>query len=373
MIGVEGKYIFTFSIGDKKDFIIENDLVNFLLVEETGNVMPTFELIFKCEDEKILTYLNEGNNLNVSFGKNKDNMIDGSFRITRLIPTRSGESKYIIKVIGLYSALGYLKDNIDIKEGSGVEVISQVVSEYFETDFNISSSTDSQKWIQHNIPNKKFVDNVWMHSYIPDSFICVGITSDGRFVLRDMKLLAGDNYKYRFTVSPENDNDIYFDGDYVPDDQSGFINYYLGYGRQKHVYTLEDGTESDILEDTDILLSLTNKLSRSSDIDKRIASVGMQNDNVHENYWKAFYKNMQSLVIFDSTKITFSFINKFIPIKVLDLIMFNEKEINRNDASEFYSGKYFVKKVARSISNGTFSTTLQVCRESFGGTRGDLR
>ena len=374
MIGVENQYIFKYSIGDKNDFLQEDDLKTFLLVEESGNVLPTFDMTFSCKDPDILKYLNEGNELKVSFGKYKDKMIDTPFRISRLVPTRCSESEYMISITGIYSALPYIaEDRIQIYSGSGVEVINEVVSRYFKTDFNISASTDSQNWIQGNVPDKKFINDVWMHSYLGDSFIGVGISANGRFILKDMKRHAATAYKYKFTHTPTEEKDISYDGDYVVDDTSGFLNHWLGYGREKHLYNLEDGTESTMLENTSRMLALTKTLSRTSAISKRHAEAGLLTDNVHDNYWKAFYRNLQHLAVFNSTKLTFSFHNRFEPIQVLDLVMFMERELDKVGASEWYSGKYFVNKVARSVSNRQFCTTVQLCRESLSGIKGDLR
>lgn len=375
MIGVDGQYLFIFTLADKDDFIQEDALETFLLVEEAGNVLPTFELIFTTKDEKILRYINEGNKLKVSFGRSKDDLLDGEFSISSSIVSRQGSSKYRITLKGLYAALPYVAvGRKTIYSGlSGIEVINQIAGTYFTRDFSINSSSDSQNWVQHNIPDKKFVNDVWMHSYIPNSFIGVGISSDGRFILKDMKALVSQDSKFRFTTKVSSDKDIYYDGDYFVQSSSGFVNHWLGYGRQKHVYNIEDGTESDILENSQTLLALSRTLSRTSSISKRIAEAGLLSDNVHGNYWKAFLTNLQYLALFSSCQLSLSFHNRFEGIKVLDLVMFNEEELEQDQATEHYSGKYFVSKVARSISNRQFATTIQLCRESFGNTQGELR
>lgn len=375
MIGTEGQYLYQFTVGDREDFIQEEDLISFLLVEEAGNVLPSFELGFTTKDEKILSYLNEGNSLKITFGRTKDNLIDVSLSVLYLETNKGGESKYMIELKGLLSSLPYVSvGKINIFESlSGVEVINQIASNYFIPTFGITKSSDSQNWIQANIPDKKFVNDVWMHSYMADSFIGIGISSDGKFILKDMKALVSEESLYKFTTNPEKTKDVYYDGDYKVVSKTGFFNHWVGYGRQKHVFNLEDGTESDSLESTESLLALTNTLSRTSDISKRIAEVGVIGDNVHVNYWKAYLRNLQSLAIFSSSSISFSFHGRYIPIRVLDLVMFIEDELNHKQANEHYSGKYFVTNVARNIANRQFATTVRLSRESFGAIRGDLR
>ena len=91
MIGVEGQYIFRFSIGEFEDFISNDDLVYFNLIEEAGNVLPTFELTFTSANEKLLSTLNEGNILQVSFGRELDHLIDVELIISKNNSNRAGE------------------------------------------------------------------------------------------------------------------------------------------------------------------------------------------------------------------------------------------------------------------------------------------
>lgn len=374
MISVEGQYIFIFSLADKGDFIDEDDLISFLLVEEAGNVLPTFDFGFTTKDETILRYLNEGNNLKISFGKDKDSLIDIELVISSFVFHRAGESKLVIEIKGLYSALPYISTGkIRTINSSGIAAINQVVSDYFIPDFNIIASSDSQNWIQHNIPDKKFVNEIWMHSYLANSFIGVGISSNGEFILKDMKALVAEDPSYRFTTNIEKDTDIYYDGDYVVTSNAGFLNHWIGYGRQKHLFTIEEGSELNSLQSSESLLALTGTLARSAAISKRIAQAGVLSDNVHANYWNAFLQNLQSLAIFSSCQITLSFHNIYIPLRILNLVMFLDTGIGQKQATEYYSGKYFVSKVARSISNRQFTTTVQLSRESLSDSRGELR
>lgn len=383
-IGVEDQYIYIFSIkqGDvtKNDFIQEDDLHTFSLIEEAGNSLPTFKLIFDTQDASVLPYLNEGNDIQITFGvSSRSDKITSSFSILRMNYSRKGESKYAVYIIGIYSALKYLSEDA-IKQYtnmSGIEAIKEVVSASFRTDFNVSKSKEIMTWLRPNISAKTFVNETWMHSYINGSFIGIGIDSSGTFILKDMKL-ESSNYaekaRFNFTVNKKENTDILYDGDYAVGSNTGFLNQWMGYGREKHVFGMETGVDEDILEDSSILLTNASSFVRTSDILKKKAEAGFSNDNVHENFWKAYYTNLQSLALFSAHKITLSFHNNYQPIKILDVVTFSDTELNRQEAAAGTSaGRYFVCKVVRNISNRQSVTIVQMCRESISDVKGNLR
>ena len=389
MILVEDQYVFKFSITRSdgvvfKDFIKEPDLKAFTLIEEAGNTLPTFELAFKTEDASIIPYLNEGNVLDITFGRSlkDENLVDAKFSILRLNYNKFGESQYSIYVSGLYAAIKYLSEDViaQYPSISGVAAIKQVVDTYMTTDFNVTTSSDSQTWLRPNISAKAFVNQTWMHSYIKDSFIAIGIDSSGTMILRDMNLSVkpyAEVPQYNFTTDPDPTKitDVLYDGDYVVESNTGFMNYWMGYGREKRVYDFETGVDSDVLEEPSILLTNSAEFTRTSDIVKKTSEAGFTNTNVHANYWKAYHQNLQSLALFSSHKISFSFQNLYVPVKVLDVVGFSDIEINAKTLEQAGSsaGKYFVSKVSRTLSNRQFVTTVQLCRETINEVKGDLR
>ena len=384
-VGVKGQYQFQFSIGNEVDFISEENFSSFSLVEEAGNVLPTFQLQFNLSDEKVFKLLHERNDIKISFGKDQNDLIEIPLRITRLERNNSGVGLINIATVGVYSALPYINDsNIFISDDkSGVEVIKDIASKSFftgsiggEANFNIDTSLDSQRWIQPNITDKAFINDLWLHSDVGDSFIAVGISSDGSFILKDIKKALGTNtetsFKWRLTQSPETPKDIIFDTDYAHIINSGFINSWLGYGREKLVYQLEDGTEQNITETVDPIIAQTPNLARASNVASKFAGAGMQNGNTHANYYQAYQRNLVHLAQFGANKIVVSFQNEFKPVRVLDLVMFRDVDPgagNTFQSSENHSGIYVVSKVARTVEHRQFVTVLELVRESVNEVR----
>jgi len=378
MIGIDGKYIFKFSIGDKEDFIMPNELRGFTMVENAGNILPTFEMTFESADETILSYLNEGNPIKVSFGRSADDMVDVELMKVVLEVGHMGDLKYTFRIVGIMNSMGYLSSSNKFisTNKSGVETINEIVSKYFKFVSNISKSEDSQIWINPSLPDRNFVNELWLHSYKSNSFIATGITSGGEFVLSDIKTLVSTPYKWRF-ISEVKDTkkDVTFDGDIIYKSDTGFINKWMGYGREQILFDLDNGGSQVILEDPTPFLSLIDKVDRNASVESRLANSGFLNENVHLNYWNAYLRNLIHLATFSTTSTVVSFPNEFKPIKILDLVMLMDESIqpNKQSSSENLSGLFLTSKIVRTLSNNNLSTVVYLNRESLNSIKGDLK
>ena len=371
MISIQDQISFSAKIpeySDKDLFAEESDLLRFKLIEEAGNVLPTFELIFLSWDTGVFSYLHEGYTIETSIGINDNKKITSLLTPTGFTAVPQGPDRWEIRIKGLYSAQNYItpKNTIITADKSGVAVIKDVAFAHFDTDFNINVSNDSQRWNQQNISDKMFVNNIWLHSYIPDSFVGIGITSDGTFRLRDMKKARTLPHDWNFTRSIENPNkDIVHNGDLVIASTGGFTNSWMGYGQEKRVYTLEDGLEELQSLTSYPQMATTSKLAQDPLVGPRFQGFAMQSGNVHSDYEKAYMQNMVNLALFSSVKVQFSFTGVFEEVKVLDTALLSDSTASfTSDSSEETSGKYWVTKVARIIEARKLYTVVVLNRES---------
>lgn len=380
-IGFQDQFYFNFSIGDRENFIINwDDLVTFKVGEQTGNVLPEWEIMFNTNDEVVMALFNEGNDLEVSFGRNPTELKETKLAIQRVGKGRAGAGLNTIYANGHYSALDYISNpQLFISDSkSGVEVIRDVAGQHFtivaDNDFNVTTSEDTQRWVQHNISNRRFVNDVWMHSFIRDSFILVGITIDGHFVLKDMRILFAQDPRWIFTTgTARGENEIIYDPDVETDSKAGFINAWLGRGRERVIHDLEEGTTSNLFIEPEPLIAITQQLARKADLAKRHGETRMVNDNVHSEYWEAAMRNLTNLAVFSSECLTLSFTGLFRDIRVLDNVVYNELEIGTDRVAQIHSGEYVVSKVMREVTNRQFATTIEICRESPNAIQGSFR
>lgn len=379
MISVKDQYYFIFDFENLGDFLEEEDLISFTVIEQAGGFLPEFSFNFIIRDDNILLRLHEGTKIIVSYGKDEDDLTDSILTITSLKTERHGEDRRTVYLTGLYRKIKYTSHHaITISpEMTSFDAIQQVAGTYF-TPIVWGTSDDAQKWIQYNISPKKFLSEIYLHSHVPESFPLYGITTDGLFLLKDIKSIIEKDYVWRLVTKVSDAAiDIVYEGDIVLSNNAGFINNWVGYGRRKLINKIESGELEILLEDSEPVLALTNKLTRDSDFELggRMDEVGFLNDNVHPNYWKAALHNLINLAIFSSNKITLGFNNDFRPVKILDLIMFKNDEVvsGKSSSLEAITGLYIITKVSRTLSNKQFTTVIEVCRESFNSTKGNLR
>lgn len=377
MIGIGGQYIFKFSIGNKEDFIDPHSFKYFLITEESGNALPTWEINFTTTDSKLLAVFNEGNDFKISFGRTLESLKEAPLLITKRLINRIGSEIISVTAFGIYSAMSYIANPIKFisDKKSGVAVLSNRAKKYFKIDSNISSSSDSQYWIQPNITDKAFIDHLWLHSYLPDSFLGTAICYDGTFRIRDIKKAVQEDFKFRFTNRIEDEKkDIEYTGDYLLKSETGFINCWMGYGRKKLIHTFEDDSQSIHSESIKPLIALTKKLNRRRGIENKVTLTGVHNENTHSNYWPAALRNTMGLTVFSSEKNTLSFSNRLEEIHPLDIVLFQDEDnVEKRHSMEYQSGLYIVGAVGVSISNNDLITTVDLYRESFNAIEGELQ
>lgn len=379
MIGVEGQYRFSFSVAGKRDFVMSRALDRFLLVEQAGNVLPTFELVFWTVDDEVLKYCNEGNDIDVEFGVDAGSTENTTLRITKADFARMGEDKRYVYLEGIYSAPKYIANNrLQITdEKSAAEVIREVARRHFEVKGNLSKSNDKQRWVQSNVSDKKWVNELWMHMDLGDSFPAVAIGVDGAFQLVDVKKhLGGQDYAWRFTMRPRDQaKDIEPYGNVQFGSRSGFVNQWVGYGRKDVKYKVEAGeSEETDNDDAAPLLATGSSLGRSADVGIRFGRVRQANENQHERYWEAKEKNLQRLAVMSAFRARCTFTLKHKPIRPLDLLMIlDDTPGDRGQNAGTHSGLYLCSKVVRELTSDNYFTRVEAVREAMNEMQGSLR
>jgi hypothetical protein len=380
-IGYENQFYLSFAVGDQKDFMQAEDLLEFTEVSEAGNVLPTFQVVFWTSEERVFGLLNEGNDLLVSFGRNLSESRDYILHITKMTAKNSLEGRHLFSCVGVLSRMKYVSNTRRriIGPFSGVEGMKQVVEENgFTWDSNVDSSADEMRWIQANNSDRKFVSDMWKHSYIANSFLAMGITSDGRFVLRDVRKMGRETdpvWTFSLSADGSKDTEILYDPDPDYEYEMGFVNYWAGYGQERAVFSLEDEDLRFISEDVKPVIALTDQVARRAELEKRYQSTALQNENVHPNYWKAALQNLTNVAVLSSFKVVLTFRGTFKDVKVLDLVSFFDPSIAGPTAgsSMAQSGLYIVAKVARNVSGKQLVTTVVMCREAVNDVSGSIR
>jgi hypothetical protein len=196
----------------------------------------------------------------------------------------------------------------------------------------------------------------------------------GKFKVRDIKKLASEPYAWKFTKEPkDSEKDIaYESGDFL-ESSSGMINSLVGYGRKIYELNYETGLSNINTAASTSVFSNAPAPSRRSSIGERMGPIVPMSDNIDPDFYKTNLRNsMYNLTCSQYTK-TVRFVDVFKKVEVLDLAMYNEVAVSKNETLEYTSGLYLITKVVRNISGGFFQTICEMCRESLNNPEGDIR
>ncbi len=372
MFGINGKFLVEFTLADKKDFIEQDNLLDFTITEEAGNIMPLFSITFIVENDSIYQYINEGNELKVSLGRTITELERYSLVFINYNHVKSG-NKTIINATGCLNKLKYFDTQAFITDKiSGVEALKIVGNRNFIVDNKIDPVTDVMNHIQYGISDKSFVNNIWLSTLIEDSCPLVGITTDGRMILRDLKKIIQDK-TWDLYDNSNPDKYIQMSPDYKIESKKGFFNNLTGVGRQKFLYDLDDSSGIIQSEDVKSLIALTKKISVNADRQKKNFENGFINENVHKNFWRAYLRNISTLSAYSSVKLLFNFDDQFRKIHIYDTVYHREFNTDKKNFHEAFSGNYVITKVVKRLQQRSYITMCEASKENINQPKGNLR
>lgn len=378
MIGIEGQYVLQISIGGHTDCIAPEDLILFKLIEEAGNLLPMFEIIFNTNTKEMLEYMNEGQSFDISIGQTKDLLRDMTVCIVTANTERTGNESFLIHLTGFLNKMPYLTNRkVSSKKGKSTEVLSKILSDNgFNPDIQ-SETDDDMFWLQNTITDRDFITKIWLHSNVNDTIPLVAVLSSGDFIFTDLKKITGNQVKWRFLNDAKNEETDVVYMSHSESAPSGYMNQFGGYGKKVKIRNSTTGEISDEkYEPMSPILSMSESNSRNSTIEPKVQQIVEISENVHPKYWESYYKNIIGLTTLSSYQITISIMGLFKEFRLLDYCFFKddvpvEGSSNALEATEQASGMYIITKICNVIRNNNFLTYLTLSRESMNQMKGN--
>jgi hypothetical protein len=283
--------------------------------------------------------------------------------------THREEIRFFIDLEGVVAKPGYMLNHYSriTDKKTSVDAIKEVAQQYFTIDSNVTSSDDEQNWVQANTSDREFVHDLWLRSYIPESWMAIGISSIGdAFIMRDIKKLVREEPKWTFGYGQTQPTDIIVMHIQPVESNAGFMNAFHGYARTQAQLGTADGEVTQTESQSSPLLTSRGELPTRSEISTgRRQPPTVLTDNMHPKYHEALRQNLQNLSTFSSFGVRINFGTTFQPIKILDLCQFNE-DVSGQPGAEYASGNYIVARVARVFQNYTHQTEVHLTREASG-------
>jgi len=387
-IGIEGQWQGSVKVGERSLAI--DEIVSLLVVEDAGNLLPTFRLSFSTADPELTEYeLSENSLVQISFGTDSQNQqLYDKFKPTKfevhMNPRANGE--YIAEVVGILDRHKFLSDaSIRAFAGNSSSVMKIIAQECLvgdlESDPIISNtSSDSMTWLQYNITPKEMVQQLWMHGYFDDNVLMVpAITSSGQLIYSDLisKLRNRTSYDWVFMEGEGGDDDSQIVTIKEPfcTSSSGFLNHWAGNERFLNEWNFVSGVQKELRHEVESTLSDAVSLSprTKEDYNRYFPDEFYVPENMHSRFHEAKLRNLINLAIFSLAKVKTSSVGIRKPkMKILDSAMLLTQRPSSSQGSEspsfasaFYSGKYIITRIGKSLSAGQYSESYELCRDGF--------
>ena len=374
MIQVKGQFCLSLTIADKKDFVTIQDFIEFSITEYAGGLLPTYSLAFVSADESILAYLHEGQHIKIQYGKDVDSLQESVLYVGELNTPKEGDYKRMYELSGFAISLSYVSNchTAISSSKSGIELALEIAKRNFtKVDSNITKSKDKQNWIQWGITDRSFLSHLVIRSDLMPSFPAMAIKADGTFILKDILLDIKNTKepKYRF-VRNDDPKYINYTNDTIVSSRPLYFNNWTGYQKEKKVLNFSNGQVESVSTSFSPIIALANSIDKDPSVANRFNGFELLNENVHSNFWKAYDHNLVHLTQMSKVELIVSFFSQFSKISPLDIVFLSESSTeNKNNASEYNSGLYYVTRVTKSLQSKEVVTTVTLNREAINGTK----
>jgi hypothetical protein len=376
MHGVKGQYVMGLYINNEEIPLVEPDFHSVKLIEETGNMLPTMEVIFTLRKIDLINSLREGAVLTVSLGVELSNMMYCNYCLVNRNKISEDNNQIVLRLVGILSNLHYSVPthvNKFINKNS-LDVIKSIISEYFTFSTNIKTTPiDNMNWFQTSISDRQMVTKCWLHSRFSDNNIpMIGITSDNEFryrgVIETISGLGINSWSFGPHEDVSNPNHLSYSRHPELVASPGYNDFIAGIPKNRIVHNTDTNESTIEVPSAGITISDT-EVVETLNVGPKLSTVSIMNSNVHSDYYNARDYNICNLNRLQSFKVKIVVTGSFFRIGVLDRATLTSGKMKDGYVNSELDGNYIVDKVCRIIANRRLTTIVTLCRDSMNNVK----
>jgi hypothetical protein len=369
MIKLDNQFVYSFQLGEVRDFINVYNLKDFKLFEQAGNCRPIVHLSFQLDNPDLVKYLNAGNILIISFGVSETEMVALQFElygdnvdINRNLgyETTIRAAMHLPKFTNLVGSSFY-------PGMSSIDLIQKIAEENkLNLITNVSKTVDKQDWCREGQTLWEFMRDVWLGSYInDDTFMSYAIDSNNIYFY-DMKKLSQETAKWLFSTDQITSNNTVNIAGITTKNNYGALAELVGKNLINRVYNIDTGEYSDVTYNLKSFTTIdTNKVNINSTNCKDYNYAVISND-VHPNYVKAWNQNLRNNLMYSSFTILTTTAGFFRKFRLLDTVRF---DVQPKD--ERLAGISYITGITYQYEFGVLSINITLNKEAPSGMRGE--
>lgn len=378
MIGIKGQYVMSTKVGDIQDPIKSESLIRLMITMQAGGSLPTFDVVFKTKDRKVIDHINEGNIFTFAIGRTESDAIEYKIQIIDPYIQPKSNAETIVMFKGFTDSFKYLNEPKAIihKQMSAMDAVKAAASNHFDVEADYASDASVQNWIQPLTTDMSFVTSTLLRADLGSSFPLCAVTPENKFRLFDIDTILGNDPAFLFSsVAEQGRNVTIIEPDYNVRLGSTIQNFFGGYGVSLSERDLTQGTNTDINSSAQLKISTSAAFSRMTTAKPKPKGIRYKNDYVNASYNSAQLNNVERLSLFGSAEIDFNFSNQFVPIVPLDVIQFTDPQItdDKRVTNPTYAGTYLTSYVCLLIQDNKINIRVNGVRDSLDRQQGNLR
>lgn len=376
MIGVDGQYKFNVAIGNMTDFLKEDKFEKFVLIETIGLSLPYWELRYDNVFPELLRYFNEKQQIQVQLGTTTKDLepIDLVIKKPIVMPKSASSQSVILR--GFNTMTDYLENEKQSSIEGDSKTLAQTIASRYSLKFqsNLTETKDKMTYLQPMITDFKFLYTEWLHSNsgLENDIIIPSITS--QFVMRYNSLsklineVDIEKIPTFVDANPEK-NEILVNANTGAESNTTISNMLGSYMKQRDIFYKATGRLEHLdLSNTTPIISESNTNSVDESISKS-SGFYVQNENVHDTYYKQELLNTQRWFSIQSSKQWVNVSNKLVRgVYPGDLVMYMTNKEN-GQVNDEVSGLYLVVKKVISIKDRNVDTNFLLSRENLNYSR----
>lgn len=362
MINLAEQFTATFKLGECEDFIDPTNLQYFYLFTEAGNIRPIVHIGFTVEDPNIVKFINAGNILTITFGK--DNLQTNPIEFELF-----GDNTNVLKSVGYTVNLkgAFYAPNFTsltkckiFSKLSSLDVVKEIAEKSAKLDFktNIAKTNDIQTWYQNGETDWNFITDPWLHSFInEDTFVAFGFDCFNMYFYDINQKVRGDN-DWIFTTNGLGGNIINYNH-YITKNNYGTLMELAGKNLINSTFNIDTG---EIKNDTYKLKNFTVISSDKLNINANNCesyNYNFINNDCHSNYIKAYNQNLRNNIMYSTFNIFLSTAGNYYPFKLFDTCT-----IISPDMDTRVEGKSFITGITYQYEDGRLLTNLTLNKEA---------
>lgn len=343
------------------DSLSSRNFISLSIDETAGLVAPRFELHLFQTDFRLYPSLVKNNlPIEISYGVDPESVNVITVRLSNYLYSPVG-SGYNLTLTGLLDLGDFThKASISAEKTTSDAILRGLTSITPEINY---TGDDEQVWIQHNVPEKEYVERVLKNAYISeDDTIVSALTINGVLIARSLKEAFSKEPIKKIKVKPQNSSPdiIRYDAYQVESDSAIWSNL-LSEGRRLPVFDLD--RNMGLIEPPSGSINLQGEYEGLSD-NTNYPPV-LDSGNCHDNFHKAWLNNLHRSVQLMRNNVYIDIGRTFIPdrvLKLLDLVKFTPNNPN-NSPIESIAGKYMITRKFTKIELTGFSMRLGLNRD----------